>query len=59
MPAGRTRAAAAAEPPARGLLGAVVEGGDKMASKVNVVLRPVKSIAVRFCPFEPNVESTR
>ncbi|NXX93632.1 RM53 protein, partial [Centropus bengalensis] len=31
----------------------------KMASKIRVVLRPVKSIAVRFCPFEPNVESTR
>lgn len=30
-----------------------------MASKVNLVLRPVKSIVVRFCPFEPNVESTR
>ncbi|NXQ00761.1 RM53 protein, partial [Vidua macroura] len=32
---------------------------EKMASKVNLVLRPVKSIVVRFCPFEPNVESTR
>ncbi|NWT50234.1 RM53 protein, partial [Erythrocercus mccallii] len=32
---------------------------EKMASKVSVVLRPVKSIVVRFCPFEPNVESTR
>ncbi|NXL59796.1 RM53 protein, partial [Chordeiles acutipennis] len=31
----------------------------KMASKIRVVLRPVKSIVVRFCPFEPNVESTR
>ncbi|KFO63250.1 RM53 protein, partial [Aphelocoma coerulescens] len=31
----------------------------KMASKMSVVLRPVKSIVVRFCPFEPNVESTR
>ncbi|KAJ7410383.1 39S ribosomal protein L53, mitochondrial [Pitangus sulphuratus] len=30
-----------------------------MASKISVVLRPVKSIVVRFCPFEPNVESTR
>ncbi|KAI6075012.1 39S ribosomal protein L53, mitochondrial [Aix galericulata] len=30
-----------------------------MATKINVVLRPVKSIAVRFCPFESNVESTR
>ncbi|NXG11200.1 RM53 protein, partial [Sakesphorus luctuosus] len=32
---------------------------EKMASKIRVGLRPVKSIAVRFCPFEPNVESTR
>ncbi|NXU39808.1 RM53 protein, partial [Drymodes brunneopygia] len=32
---------------------------DKMAAKLNLVLRPVKSIVVRFCPFEPNVESTR
>ncbi|NXM03544.1 RM53 protein, partial [Tyrannus savana] len=32
---------------------------EKMASKISVVLRPVKSIVVRFCPFEPNVESTR
>ncbi|KFO71190.1 hypothetical protein N303_14771, partial [Cuculus canorus] len=31
----------------------------EMASKISVVLRPVKSIVVRFCPFEPNVESTR
>ncbi|NXS65079.1 RM53 protein, partial [Pandion haliaetus] len=31
----------------------------KMASKIRVVLRPVKSIVVRFCPFESNVESTR
>ncbi|NWH66051.1 RM53 protein, partial [Geococcyx californianus] len=31
----------------------------KMASKISVVLRPVKRIVVRFCPFEPNVESTR
>ncbi|NXY67032.1 RM53 protein, partial [Glareola pratincola] len=31
----------------------------KMASKIGVVLRPVKSIVVRFCPFESNVESTR
>ncbi|NXH17191.1 RM53 protein, partial [Bucco capensis] len=31
----------------------------KMASKIRVVLRPVKSIMVRFCPFESNVESTR
>ncbi|NXF22708.1 RM53 protein, partial [Rhodinocichla rosea] len=31
---------------------------EKMASKVSLVLRPVKSIVVRFCPFEPNVEST-
>ncbi|XP_074753765.1 large ribosomal subunit protein mL53 [Athene noctua] len=30
-----------------------------MASKIHVVLRPVKSIVVRFCPFESNVESTR
>ncbi|XP_067146684.1 fatty acid-binding protein 5 isoform X1 [Apteryx mantelli] len=30
-----------------------------MASKIRVALRPVKSILVRFCPFEPNVESTR
>ncbi|XP_064010051.1 large ribosomal subunit protein mL53 [Pogoniulus pusillus] len=30
-----------------------------MASKISVVLRPVKSIVVRFCPFETNVESTR
>ncbi|NWW96089.1 RM53 protein, partial [Rhynochetos jubatus] len=30
-----------------------------MASKISVVLRPVKSILVRFCPFESNVESTR
>ncbi|XP_065525481.1 large ribosomal subunit protein mL53 [Lathamus discolor] len=30
-----------------------------MASKIRVVLRPVKSIVVRFCPFESNVESTR
>uniref|UniRef100_H0ZN39 Large ribosomal subunit protein mL53 n=1 Tax=Taeniopygia guttata TaxID=59729 RepID=H0ZN39_TAEGU len=30
-----------------------------MASKVSLVLRPVKNIVVRFCPFEPNVESTR
>uniref|UniRef100_A0A8C3GEC6 Large ribosomal subunit protein mL53 n=1 Tax=Cairina moschata TaxID=8855 RepID=A0A8C3GEC6_CAIMO len=30
-----------------------------MATKINVVLRPVKSIVVRFCPFESNVESTR
>lgn len=59
VPAGRAGAAAAAESFTRGLLGAVVEGEEKMASKVDVVLRPVKSIAVRFCPFEPNVESTR
>ncbi|NXB43953.1 RM53 protein, partial [Leucopsar rothschildi] len=32
---------------------------EKMAAKVSLVLRPVKSIVVRFCPFEPNVESTR
>ncbi|NWW33311.1 RM53 protein, partial [Panurus biarmicus] len=32
---------------------------EKMASKVSVGLRSVKSIVVRFCPFEPNVESTR
>ncbi|NXE86947.1 RM53 protein, partial [Menura novaehollandiae] len=32
---------------------------EKMASKISVVLRPVKSIVVRFCPFESNVESTR
>lgn len=46
---------------ARGLLGVVVEGEGrkKMASKIRVVLRPVKSIVVRFCPFESNVESTR
>ncbi|KFQ16509.1 hypothetical protein N330_13172, partial [Leptosomus discolor] len=25
---------------------------EKMASKIRVVLRPVKSIVVRFCPFE-------
>ncbi|NXJ67760.1 RM53 protein, partial [Rostratula benghalensis] len=31
----------------------------KMASKISVLLRPVKSIVVRFCPFESNVESTR
>ncbi|NXP45826.1 RM53 protein, partial [Heliornis fulica] len=31
----------------------------KMASRIPVVLRPVKSITVRFCPFESNVESTR
>ncbi|NXY91084.1 RM53 protein, partial [Alcedo cyanopectus] len=31
----------------------------KMASKILVGLRPVKSIMVRFCPFESNVESTR
>ncbi|NXN12501.1 RM53 protein, partial [Indicator maculatus] len=31
----------------------------KMATKIRVVLRPVKSIVVRFCPFETNVESTR
>ncbi|NWI22183.1 RM53 protein, partial [Crypturellus soui] len=31
----------------------------KMAAKIRVPLRPVKSILVRFCPFEPNVESTR
>lgn len=56
----------AARPPpfpacARGLLGVVVEGEGrkKMASKIRVVLRPVKSIVVRFCPFESNVESTR
>ncbi|NXG73892.1 RM53 protein, partial [Baryphthengus martii] len=30
----------------------------KMASKIRVVLRPVKSIAVRFCPFEPNLQHT-
>ncbi|XP_005499533.2 large ribosomal subunit protein mL53 [Columba livia] len=30
-----------------------------MASKIRVVLRPVKSILVRFCPFESDVESTR
>ncbi|XP_061851143.1 large ribosomal subunit protein mL53 [Colius striatus] len=30
-----------------------------MASKIQVVLRPVKSIMVRFCPFESNVEATR
>lgn len=30
-----------------------------MAGRINVVLRPVKSIVVRFCPFESNVESTR
>ncbi|XP_019469669.1 39S ribosomal protein L53, mitochondrial isoform X2 [Meleagris gallopavo] len=30
-----------------------------MASRIRVVLRPVKSIVVRFCPFESNVESTR
>ncbi|OPJ83600.1 large ribosomal subunit protein mL53 [Patagioenas fasciata] len=30
-----------------------------MASKIRVVLRPVKSIVVRFCPFESDVESTR
>ncbi|XP_008491739.1 39S ribosomal protein L53, mitochondrial [Calypte anna] len=30
-----------------------------MASKIRVVLRPVKSIVVRFCPFESNVQSTR
>lgn len=58
-PAGRT-----ARPPpfpasARGLLGAVVGVRKKMASKISVVLRPVKSIVVRFCPFESNVESTR
>ncbi|NXK94284.1 RM53 protein, partial [Formicarius rufipectus] len=32
---------------------------EKMASKIHVGLRPVKSILVRFCPFESNVESTR
>ncbi|XP_029023378.1 39S ribosomal protein L53, mitochondrial [Betta splendens] len=28
-------------------------------SKAAVVLRAVKKIAVQFCPFEPNVRSTR
>ncbi|NXN98868.1 RM53 protein, partial [Rhinopomastus cyanomelas] len=31
----------------------------KMAARIRVGLRPVKSIMVRFCPFETNVESTR
>ncbi|XP_077349057.1 large ribosomal subunit protein mL53 [Lithobates pipiens] len=29
------------------------------ASGVGLVLKSVKSIAVRFCPFEPNVRATR